>query len=239
VLGTADRLDTGLAEFHALFGAQVVALEDVDVYVGGAFGRRLATAARLVRHDRTRLLSIATGRVSRWYVYRQEAATVASPVLPPGTLFHKLSDRELETLMPTRDLQREQLQRRAALGGNTAYAIFCGGRLAHISWLITYDTERRLRPRVLGLRPDEAEITACYTLPEFRGQGLYPIAIRALCQIARGMGISRIFMKTVPDNTPSQQGILKAGLDRAGHILQLVLPFRPDGQGVIIRRIRR
>jgi hypothetical protein len=62
----------------------------------------------------------------------------------------------------------------------------------------------------VGLKEGEVEITHCFTFPQFRKLGIYPYAIRSLCQIAAQNRIRRVFMITNVKNIASQQGIEKA-----------------------------
>lgn len=197
--------------------------------------RKLTTAAHLLRHDAQGLRRIVTGTINYWCVFSTTTSDISPVEIPEGTSFRKLADEELSTLGLATELREEQLQRMKTFGANTAYAVFVAGRIGHISWLVTDELERRQPPRFVGLETDEAEITGCVTLPDFRGQGLYPIAIRSLCQIARERGIQTVFMKTLPTNVASQRGIEKAGLRRHARIVQWVLPFQPHRQGLIIR----
>ena len=120
-------------------------------------------------------------------------------------------------------------------GFNDAFAVFRDRELAHIAWLISAEHDRVLQDRNVKLRAGEAEITHCLTLPEFRGQGLYPFAIRSLCQVAKERGIQRVFMITNVHNKASQRGIEKAGFTQCGKIVRSVFSFLPEGAAVTYR----
>jgi hypothetical protein len=116
--------------------------------------------------------------------------------------------------------------------------VFIANKLAHVSWLVPADALTSSEPDVLRLAKDEAEITACETLPSFRGKGLYSFAIQRIFQVARSAGIRQIYMKTRENNTASQSGILKAGLRQIGTVRVLTPPAIPN-KTLIFRRLRK
>lgn len=92
---------------------------------------------------------------------------------------------------------------------------------------------------LLALAEDETEITACYTLPEFRGKGFYPLAIRNIARTARDIGVSSVYMKTDIRDFPSQHGIENAGLRRLGQLAHVVLPVVNPARGLTWRGHKR
>lgn len=224
-LGGVDDLDSGLAQFKTYFGGDIRPLQAASFYLGSTLRRRLTTAVRLWRQDRRALVSVATGKLDRWKVFVVKTESVPTPSLPADISFRKLMDADLNKIEPV-VLRHEQLARSKALGFNGAYAVFVKGAIAHVSWLLTQEFDK-VPPPLVALKRDEAEITACVTLPEYRGRGLYGIAIQSICQVAREQGIQRVFMKTKPSNTASQKGIQKAGLKACGQILQVIPPLFP------------
>jgi RimJ/RimL family protein N-acetyltransferase len=86
------------------------------------------------------------------------------------------------------------------------------GAIGHISWLYySRDPNRTLR---LGDR--ECEVMFCLTLPEYRGRGLYPAALRAIQRYLKERGYERCFICATKDNLPSIHGIEKSGFRLAG-----------------------
>jgi hypothetical protein len=98
------------------------------------------------------------------------------------------------------------------------------------------EVTRKDDPPVLKLKEDEAEITGCETLANFRGKGIYSYAIRMMAEIAREQKIRYIFMKTRQDNVAAQRGILKAGLKQIGSVLLIHPPMAPS-RSIIFRRL--
>jgi ribosomal protein S18 acetylase RimI-like enzyme len=235
-LSGASEEDSGLARYKAGFGARVVPLETAEAYLGSALKRKLTTAAHLIRSNPGAFVRTVVGHLDRWVVYRASTTELAPPEFPEGACFRKLSDEDLQSLPMPNELREEQRDRTKRLGRNAAYGLFCDRKLAHISWLIVPECES---PKQLNLKPGEAEITACVTLPEFRGRGLYAAAIRALVQTAREAGIQTVLMKTTPSNTASQRGIEKAGLTRCGELIQYVNPYIRLHPAAVTRSYRR
>jgi RimJ/RimL family protein N-acetyltransferase len=232
-LSGASKEDSGLTRYKAGFGARIIPLETAQAYLGSVLQRKLTTAARLIRENPRTFIKAAVGRMDRWVVYSSSTTQLPPPEFPEGVSFRKLSDEDFESESIANDLRQEQKARRKRLGRNAAYGVFCQEKLAHIAWLITPECEI---PKQLNLKPGEAEITACVTVPEFRGRGLYGIAIRAIVQTAREAGIQTVFMKTTPPNTASQRGIKKAGLTQCGTLTEYVSPAIKRQGAIFARR---
>jgi hypothetical protein len=153
--------------------------------------------------------------------------------------FRSLDEQDFRALPMPEDFRAEQLSRARRNHPPRAFGVMCDGTLAHVSWLYDRAAEGESPPRYLDLAPHEAEISACVTLPNFRGRGVYGIAIRGIAEVASQNGIVRIYMKTAPSNAASQRGIVKAGLTPCGRVMRVFLPLRPSGTGVMLRRFRR
>ena len=175
--------------------------------------------------ERETLLRMLIGRMSRLIVYAADTGTVRPPESQVGLAFRALTPEDLRALsVGDPSFRARQLERLSRFGASYAYAVFADGQIAHVSWLLPPTAMERDLPRVLRARAGEAEITCCETLPGFRGRGIYGVAIRNLVEVARGQGVRRVFMKTAVDNKASQSGIEKAGLERVGSAMLLVLP---------------
>jgi RimJ/RimL family protein N-acetyltransferase len=201
--------------------------------------RKLRTGIRLLHHDRKRFLALVFGSLEKLVVYSSDPADI-TPHEPANTLtFRKIPDESFTTLLSVNAEVRKELAFFQSFGFNDAYSLFYNGRLAHISWLITSDHDRQRPVRNLKLRPGEAEITYCFTLPEFRGKGLMAFAIRYLSELAKSAEIKRVFMITSIRNAAAQRGIEKAGFVRQGKIMKLVFPFPANHVSVCWREFRR
>jgi RimJ/RimL family protein N-acetyltransferase len=129
----------------------------------------------------------------------------------------------------------EQLDYVRRRGCVSAYAVHLNGHIAHISWVMTSELERDYPIKNVKLRAREVEITHCITLEEYRGMGLYPYAIRSICQLEAERGTRRVFMITNVRNKSSQRGMQKAGLTYCGRIIRLASSALPDHYSVTWR----
>jgi hypothetical protein len=79
--------------------------------------------------------------------------------------------------------------------------------IAHISWIYYKQNPNR----ILDLQVGEAEIKYSFTLPQFRGKGIYPVTLISIQRYLKKNGFTRIFICTKEDNYSSVKGIEKAG----------------------------
>jgi len=235
-LGGADE-GSSLAQFKEWFGASRVVLPSATCYIGSTGRYVISCAIAFFRSDRGALRRLVSGRLSRMIVYTADTGTARPGELQTDLVFRALMPGDLLALS-VRDpsFRDRQLERLGRFGASHAYAVFAGRQIAHVSWLLPHTAMEKDPPRVFRARASDAEITCCETLPEFRGRGIYSVAIRNLLEVARAQGISRVFMKTTPDNKASQSGIEKAGLQRVGSAILIVLPVTQ--RLVIWRRFR-
>jgi GNAT superfamily N-acetyltransferase len=188
--------------------------------------RKLRNAWRLAHKNPRRLIRHYCVRLDVFEVYWKRVDAVPPPELPPGISCVPLSDDELKRLPQAFAVQTDRFQR---LGFNSAYAVYVNGVPGHVAWLITPELDELRATRILKLRQREAEIAHCLTAPEFRGQGLYGIAIRTLAEVARRKGIRDIYMIVLSGNKVSAKGILSAGLVLRARSIRVWL--MPDWNG--------
>ena len=235
-LGGADE-GSSLAEFKEGFGASRVPLQSARCHIGPLWKRWAGLAIAGSGAVWRSFLNLGARRTSLMIVYSKETSGVSTPEPANGLAFRAMTADDLRALSagdaPFRAHQLERLER---FGTSYAYAVIADGQLAHISWLLPHSAMAIDPPRVVRARAGVAEITACETLPEFRGRGIYGFAIRNLVSLAREQGVRRVFMKTAADNKASQAGIEKAGLVRSGSAVLILLPLLQ--REVVWRRFR-
>ena len=240
-LGEADESNPWLETFNAGFGAHQRSVLSARLGFGPVAPRKLGTALRFFRQSPLGFVRHVFGRVERYVAYSAEPQEIAPPDQVTGVTFEKLSDTRLAELCAIHPEASVHLERSRRLGFNDAYGVFVAGELAHISWLVGADHDRLCPVRNVKVRPGEAEIGPCSTLPRFRGRGLYAYAIRSLAQIAAAKSIRRLYMITHVRNRASQRGIEKGGLRRCGSIVRIVFPFLSSTRGITLRghRLRK
>lgn len=76
--------------------------------------------------------------------------------------------------------------------------------------------------RIIKLRRNELYLYDAFTLPHYRGKGLFPALLIAILGLARSQGYSRALIFSLRENRPSVIGIEKAGF----RLLQSIYFFR-------------
>lgn len=229
-----------LAEFKSRFSTAIVTLPAAGCYLGPVWKRKTRTVVGLIRHRPEELKRIVKGSRTRWLVFGLDLSAPPEPVVVPGAEFSPLSEEQLLHLKNPPGyphFRQDQVQRLRRFGSGCAFGVFVNGELAHIRWFLTQQHNLRESPRVLELQPDEGEITASETFPQFRGRGLSPFAIQQVAALARERGIRRIYGKTTEDNVASQRSMTKAGFKPIGHVDVIQPPLQP-GKRVVRRFIR-
>ena len=95
--------------------------------------------------------------------------------------------------------------------GKQCYVARIDGKLVTYGW-ITFDKESIGELGLsLRLQQGEAYIWDCATLPEYRGQRLYPALLAHMLVELQKAGIQRIWIGTDADNLPSQSGVTRVG----------------------------
>jgi ribosomal protein S18 acetylase RimI-like enzyme len=193
---------------------------------------KLKSAWRMLVREPRRLPNLI--RFDTYAVFSARVDDVVARPAPAGVTLRQLTSAEVSALTPVDEDISDAMERCGYLADRAAFGGFYNGAFAHISWMIAGgpDGDNIKPPRLVGLRPGEAEITYCVTLPEYRGRQIYPFVISRLFQEARTRGIREIFMVTRSGNVASQHGILKAGLNRLRgrifylHVYRASLVFR-------------
>ena len=111
---------------------------------------------------------------------------------------------------------RKLIQRHFDDGGELFLA-FSRGRVVHYSWLF-YHPGFREQLAYIHLKKDEAHIASAYTIPEFRGQNIYPVVLQHILKCALEKNIRKVCITSAPKNIASVRGIEKAGFCRVGKI---------------------
>lgn len=87
-------------------------------------------------------------------------------------------------------------------------------KLAHVSWFSTthsgilFDSIFKT-----GILKDNSYgyIGPCETYPEFRGKGIYPFALKKICEYQKKCGIKKVLINSRSNNNSSIKGIIKSG----------------------------
>jgi len=121
-------------------------------------------------------------------------------------------------------------------GIDECYLAFCRGKIAHIAWIYFPEQAKRHPTPFRILSSDEVAIANCVTLPEFRGQGIYPVVVANLLQKLQKQSYRRCYMYIEKDNIASQRGVSKIGFKPVGKTWRLRFFFHADpAAGIYLR----
>jgi hypothetical protein len=153
-----------------------------------------------------------------WMLNLDEPAPMIQPLIP-ATL--RLASPELLPVLAStvkRDVFAELLNRFET--GRRCYTAWVGEELASYGW-VSFDEEHigELNLRI-KLQPGEAYIWDCATIPAFRRNHLYSALLSYIIADLHSEGLCRAWIGADMDNTPSQQGIARAGFH---HVADLVM----------------
>lgn len=114
---------------------------------------------------------------------------------------------------------------RRITSGKRCYIARVEGKLVSYGW-ITFDEEGIGELGLtIRLKPGEAYIWDCATLPAYRGQRLYPALLAYMLGELQREGYRRVWIGTDADNLPSQVGVALVGCRAVLEIVQA-----PDGR---------
>jgi GNAT superfamily N-acetyltransferase len=91
--------------------------------------------------------------------------------------------------------------------GAECYLGWDGDRIVAVHWVSTTHETNGL----VTLEPGDCVIGPCVTTPAYRGRGIYPMMLSAICRDRRTQGQRRAYMVVNVDNHASVRGIEKAG----------------------------
>lgn len=190
---------------------------------------------RAAREIVDRLSTVAGSIISldRFDVFACTYAMSPAALVRPDLEFRPLTSGDFAVLRHRSDRFGDQTRLYYDKRGiDSAFGVFVGGELGHVSWAYTANEYKREPYERFRLRAREAEIVNCYTSDAYRGQGLYPLAIRMITASLLSRGFDRVFMNIEPSNEASRRGILKAGLTQCGRVWHLRSPAIAKWHGI-------
>jgi GNAT superfamily N-acetyltransferase len=131
--------------------------------------------------------------------------------------------------------------------GEVCGVAWSNSKVVSYCWLAFKQAEVGEINRIIKLSDKELYLYDAFTLPDYRGRGLFPALLTAILGFARSKSYSRALIFSNSRNRPSLRGIEKAGfsLFQSIHFLKLLdlrlcLPGRTRGKepGVIIGKKR-
>lgn len=146
----------------------------------------------------------------------------ARPATPSLARVSEASYVDAKALAWMMGVARDEVERRFA-AGSRCFVARIEGALAGYGW-VSHDAERVGElERVLRMKPGEAYIWDCATLPPYRRQGVYTALLVAITTALLGAGGGRIWIGAALINRPSLSGFARAGFRPALMIYYLRL----------------
>jgi GNAT superfamily N-acetyltransferase len=146
-------------------------------------------------------MTSATIRAGRFWLLEADCAPPAAE--PLARVPARLGELGRETLTPAYAARLAP--------GRRAFGAWVEGALAAWGWASTTDEHIGELGLWVNLRPGEAYLWDCVTLPEQRGRGLYRALIAHMAAALRAEGYGRVWIGADLSNAPSQRGIAGAG----------------------------
>jgi ribosomal protein S18 acetylase RimI-like enzyme len=144
-----------------------------------------------------------------WLLDADRTLPAGMPARVP-TKFMRASADSASALAGLMGVEREQVLRRFA-AGSRCYVAEVGGEWAAYGWVSFHEEHIGEIGLHIRLRPGEAYIWDCATMPDFRRLGLYTGLLAHIAGALRAEHFTRIWIGADTDNTPSQVGIAAVG----------------------------
>jgi hypothetical protein len=141
------------------------------------------------------------------------------PVLQVPVVFMRAGLEVAQELAQAMDLDNPAVVVQRFDNGRHCYIGRIEGTLVTYGW-VTFDEECICELSLsIRLKAGEAYIWNCATLPEHRGQRLYPALLTHIVGELYHQGLHRVWIATDADNLPSQSGMVLAGLQPIGDVV--------------------
>lgn len=138
----------------------------------------------------------------------QQARSVAAPA---AATFGEVPHEAAAVLAEAMGERPPRLVRERFESGRRCFAAWVNGEIAAYGWVSHGEECIGELERSLRMRPSEAYIWDCATLPPFRRRGLYTALLRSIVGMLREEGIHRIWIGAGRGNSASIRGFAAAG----------------------------
>lgn len=144
-----------------------------------------------------------------------------TPPTQPGITFGELTPDDVVPLAQAMGASDPQVVRERLAAGRRCFAASVAGEIAAYGWVSLGSERIGELERTMRMRPGEAYIWECATLPAWRERGLYTGLLRHIVATLRGEGLRRLWIGASLDNTPSIRGFRAAGFRPAVRLVYL------------------
>jgi RimJ/RimL family protein N-acetyltransferase len=166
-------------------------------------------------------------KINRFFLFRRDVNDIFTEIQQGEHIVIKqVSLKELDTLRNTYTNLPEEFFCDIYEGAKTCFVGFVGGKMANIFWVFFGGD----RSRFFNLKEKEAEINYAVTLPEFRGQNLYPLTVRSISKWLKENQYRYLYGAIHEENKSAIKAIGKCGFKKIGEIRHLSF-YRPKWKG--------
>ena len=180
-----------------------------------------------------------------FWVYEPERALPAKVTVRVPATFVRAGSDSAPVLARLMDLDVGLVLQRFAAGGR-CYVADVGGSWVCYGWVSFLEEQIGEIGLSIRLRPGEAYIWDCATVPAYRRRRLYTALLSHMVTVLRMEGISRIWIGADTGNAASQNGIAASGFQPVADLLmntalaapQWQLRERPGAAALVLSDIR-
>jgi ribosomal protein S18 acetylase RimI-like enzyme len=163
-----------------------------------------------------------SSRIELWGLALAEA-DLAPPPLPRGLGIARLAGPDapapLRARLAAAMAPAPEAEIRARLAaGRRAYVVEAPAEVVSYGWASLEDEQIAEIEGTIRVRPGEAYVWDCATVPEWRGRGLYPALLRGIARDLAVEGFERLWIAARAENAASLRGFEKAGFVRVARV---------------------
>lgn len=134
-----------------------------------------------------------------------------APVTLTGATFGETTPATVAQVAAAMELAEPCVAMTRFAAGSRCFVAQVKGEIASYGWVSRGIESIGELERSLRMRPDEAYIWDCATLPAFRRRGLYSALLRHIAAALREEGVHRLWIGASVENHPSLRGFATAG----------------------------
>ncbi len=134
-----------------------------------------------------------------------------APVASHVAIFSEAPPEAAAAIAGAMALEEPSEVRRRFAAGSRCFVAKVEGEIVAYGWVSQGVEQIGELERALHMRPDEAYIWDCATMPRFRRQGLYTALLGYIATVLRDEGMRRLWIGTSLQNRPSLRGMASAG----------------------------
>lgn len=169
------------------------------------------------------LAGVVRDRVREWIksddelimLAREAGAHTPSFRHDPGLAFRAATPADADLYAREIGTDSAATFRRRLTATTECFLVHGGNELLHASWVTAGAAWTREIDAYIVPPEGDAYVYESFTRPQARGRGVYPFALRGICEWARDRALARVWVAVEAGNAPSLKAIRKAGFEPA------------------------